>query len=95
MNRPPELYLAEEIAYFTEAEAKMPNGRHLIERPYVPTSLSIFKRISLSLSVLSGKYDVIKFRENEPMESGIVRRKREAKIDARNAAKKARKSEKS
>ena len=83
MKRPPELYLADEIAYFPEANEKAANGRYFTARPYVPFSASFSKRLKLAIGVFLGKYDVIFFRGDESKEDGLIRREKEAKMDAR------------
>lgn len=82
MNRPPELYIADEIAYFPEAHSKAPNGTYFTARPYVPFSTSFSKRLTLAIGVFFGKYDVIFFKEDESEEDGLIRRERQAKRDA-------------
>jgi hypothetical protein len=88
MKRPPELYLADEITYFPDTEIKSVGGNYFVARPYIPLSTSFQKRLRLAFFVFMGKYDVIYFKGGEPEEEGLIRREREARIDAQNKKKK-------
>lgn len=87
MKRPPELYLADEVTYFPDTEIKSVGGNYFAARPYVPFSTSFKKRLKLAFFVFMGKYDVIYYKGDESEEEGLIRREREARIDARNKKK--------
>jgi hypothetical protein len=81
--KPPELYLADEIAYFPDASTKRGNGTYFVARPYVPYSLSLANRFKLAIGVFFGKYDVIYYKEDESKADGLIRREHEARVSAR------------